>query len=89
MRELEDAIRRHLQLLEVFGNKHDVDGTGIPEQSMVAGWVLVIGQVGFADGQEFHAAIVEMPDTENTFHAIGLIDYARRFLANETADYLS
>lgn len=86
---LETDIREHLRILEEFGNEHDVDDTGIPEQSMVAGWVLIIGQVGFADGREFHAAVVEMPETVNTFHALGLADYGRRFLVNETADYLN
>lgn len=61
--------------------------TGVPENSIVSGWVLVIGQVGFAENREFHSAIVEFPDSLNTFAAIGLTDYAMRFLRSETSDY--
>lgn len=84
---LDTVIRELHRYIEDFGNEHDMNDTGVPENSMVSGWVLTIGQVGFAEGREFHSAIVEFPDSLNTFAAIGLTDYAMRFLRSETADY--
>lgn len=81
---LEEAIRSHHRLVEDWGNEH---GETEEEHSMVAGWVLVMGQIGYDSGREFHAALVEYPDSTSSFLAIGLVDYARRFLASQTADY--
>ncbi|UAJ16100.1 hypothetical protein SEA_TINYMINY_9 [Microbacterium phage TinyMiny] len=84
VQRLEDAVRDHHRLLEDWGNEHD---EGEPDQTMVVGWVLVIGQVGFNDGKEFHSAVVEYPDTLNTFHAEGLAGYGHRFIQDGNNDF--
>lgn len=84
VQRIEDAVRDHHRLLEDWGNEND---EGDAENTMVVGWVLTIGQVGFADGREFHSAVVEYPDTLNQFHALGLADYSQRFLRYQTSDF--
>lgn len=82
---LDEAIRDHLRILETYGNEQADDG--IADTSLTAGWVLTIGQVGYADGREFHGAVVEHPQTLNAFMALGLADYTLRFLRSQVDDY--
>lgn len=84
---IEQAVRDHHRLLEDWGNEHDVNDDGTTDNTVVVGWVLAIGQVGFSDGREFHGALVEHPATLNSFMALGLADYAVRFLREQTNDY--
>ncbi|UYL85302.1 hypothetical protein SEA_HAGER_9 [Microbacterium phage Hager] len=82
--KLEEDIRAHHRLMEDWGNEHE---EGEPDNTMVVGWVLVIGQVGFNDGKEFHDAVVEYPDTLNTFHAEGLAAYGHRFIKDGNSSF--
>lgn len=80
---LDEAIRSHHALLERIGNEQDVNDDGTQDNSIVSGWVLVIGTTGFnSESGEFHDAMVEMPDSLNNFTAVGLARYGMRFTDN-------
>jgi hypothetical protein len=81
--KLEECVREHHALLERIGNETDANEDGTEDTSVVAGWILVIGTVGFNSEQgEFHDAMVELPASLNNFTALGLARYGFRFLDN-------
>ena len=84
--KLDEAIAEHLALVEAWANEHgDTPGE---DTSALTGWVLVMGTVGFnSENGEFHDALVETPESMNSFMAVGLAQYGYGFLKNETDNY--
>lgn len=84
---IEEAVKVHHRLLEDWGNNNPDFKDGTQDNTIVVGWVLTIGQVGYNDGREFHDAVVEMPDSLNSFHALGLAEYTYRFMQHQTNNF--
>lgn len=75
---LDEAIRKHHEVLEALGNETFDDSA---DTSIVSGWVLVIGTTGFnSEDGEFHDQMVEAPSTTSWATASGYIRYAQRFV---------
>jgi len=85
--KLDNAIREHFALVERWANEHDDDVPG-EDASTIAGWVLIMGTVGWnSENGEFHDAVVELPPGMNTFMGVGLAHYGAAFMDDRVNNF--
>ena len=86
LEKLDEAIREHHKVVERIGNERFAEGG--TESAFVFGWILGIGIMGTdEDGDEFADVLVDTSQALNGFTAMGMSDYVRGFLHEQTNNF--